>query len=106
MKKKIIIGLIFGIIAGIIDVIPMIIQKLSMDANLSAFCFWIVSGFLISTSELKVPSILKGIIISFLILIPVVIIIAWQNPKSLIPISIMTLILSGLLGFVIERFGK
>jgi hypothetical protein len=106
MKKKIIIGLIFGAIAGIIDVIPMIIQNLSMDANLSAFCFWIVSGFLISTSDLKFPSILKGIFISFLVLIPTIIIVAWQDPMSLIPISIMSLILGGLLGFMIEKFGK
>ena len=39
MKKnnKIKIGIFFGIIAGIIDIIPMIIQKLTWDANLSAF---------------------------------------------------------------------
>lgn len=39
MKKliKIKIGVISGIIAGIIDVIPMIFQKLTWDANLSVF---------------------------------------------------------------------
>lgn len=106
MKKKIIIGLIFGIIAGIIDVIPMIIQKLPMSADLSAFSLWVISGFLISTSDLKVPSILKGIIISFLVLIPALIIIAWSDLKSVIPIGVMTLILSSLLGFMIEKFGS
>jgi len=36
MRKKLIIGLFFGGIAGVIDVIPMIWQKLTWDANLSA----------------------------------------------------------------------
>ena len=106
MKKKIIFGLIFGIIAGIIDVIPMIIQKLSIDADLSAFLFWIISGFFISTSELKIPSILKGVIISILVLIPAAILVGWQDPKSLVPMSIMTIILGSLLGFIIEKFNK
>lgn len=106
MKKKIIIGLIFGIIAGLIDVIPMIIKKLPLSADLSAFSLWVISGFLISTSELKLPSMLKGIIISFLLLIPAIIIIAWSDPKSIIPIGIMTLILSSFLGLIIEKLGR
>ncbi len=49
MKKisKIKVGIIFGIIAGIIDVIPMIFLKLTRDANLSAFSMWVIAGFMI-----------------------------------------------------------
>ena len=101
--KKIIIGIMLGVAAGIIDVIPMVIQKLTIDANLSAFSLWIISGFLIATSNLKIYSALKGIIISFLVLTPALIIISWKEPMSLIPICIMTLILSSLLGFFIEK---
>ena len=104
--KKIKIGILFGIVAGIIDVIPMIIQGLTWDANLSAFFMWIIVGFLIATSNVKTNAILKGILISFLVLIPVAILIAWAEPLSLIPIFIMTLILGSLLGFCIERFGE
>ena len=106
MRKKIFFGFIFGIIAGIIDVIPMVIQKLSIDANISAFLFWVVSGFLISTSELKILPALKGIIISIMVLIPAAILVGWQDPNSLIPMSIMAIILGSLLGFMIEKFGK
>lgn len=103
-SKKIFLGLLFGIIAGIIDVIPMIIQKLSWDANLSAFSLWIISGFFIATSRLKINSILKGIIISYLILLPAAILVAWQDLKPLIPMAIMTSLLGGLLGFTIDKF--
>jgi len=104
--SKIKAGIIFGIIAGIIDVIPMIFQKLTWDANLSAFSLWVIAGFMISTSDLKINSVLKGILISFLILLPAAILIGWKEPLSLIPILIMTLILGGLLGYFINRFGE
>lgn len=104
--KKITLGMILGILAGIIDIIPMILQKLTWDANLSAFSLWIVSGFLISTSNLKINGVIKGIMTSFLVLIPCVFIIGLKEPLSLIPIVVMTLILGGLLGYLIEKFGK
>jgi len=101
--RKIKIGIILGIIAGIIDVIPMIIQKLTWDANLSAFSMWIAVGFLISTVDLKINPIIKGILTAFLVLLPTAILIGWKEPISLIPISIMTTILGGLLGFTINK---
>lgn len=104
--RKTTLGLIFGFLAGIIDLIPMIIQNLTWDANLSALSLWIIAGFLISTTNLKMNSMLKGIIISFLVLIPSAFIIGWKEPFSLLPISIMTLILGGLLGYLIDKFGK
>jgi len=104
--KKTQLGILLGIIAGIIDVIPMLLQKLTWDANLSAFSLWVISGFLIATSNLKIKGVLKGIIISFLALLPSTFLIAWQEPFSLIPITIMTLILGSALGFLIDKYGK
>ncbi len=100
------IGLIFGALAGILDVIPMILQDLSWDANLSAFSMWVIAGFFIATSSVKLNNIAKGILISLLCLIPVGVIIAAQEPMSLIPISIAILILGGLLGYSVGRFKK
>ena len=101
--KKISTGIVLGIIAGIIDVIPMIIQNLTWDANISAFMMWIVVGFFIATTEIRIPSVLKGIIIGYLVLLPSVFIIGWNDPLSLIPIFIMTTILGGLLGFSYQK---
>ncbi len=36
------IALFIGIVAGLIDVIPMILQKMDKLANLSAFTHWVV----------------------------------------------------------------
>jgi len=106
MKRKIGVGVLLGVIAGIIDVIPMIIQKISWEANLSAFMLWVICGFMIATSSIKVNSVFKGIIISFLLVIPVGIIVGSQDFTSLIPIVIMTLVLGSLLGFSINKFGE
>jgi len=106
MKKNILIGVLLGIGAGIIDLVPMILQGLTWDANLSAFFLWVVSGFMLATSNLQLPPILKGIIISFLCLLPSVFIIGWEDPFSLLPIFLMTLILGALLGYVYGKLAK
>ncbi len=101
--KKAYRGILLGTIAGIIDLIPMIFQKLTWDANISALIFWIVSGFLIATTNLKIKGIVKGIFISFLVLLPSAILIGWKEPFSLMPIFIMTLILGSALGYLIDK---
>jgi len=40
---------------------------------------------------------------AFLVLLPTAILIGWKEPVSLIPIAIMTTILGGLLGFLINK---
>jgi len=101
--NPLIIGILLGIVAGIIDVIPMVIKKLPWDANISAFIMWIVVGFFIATIDLSMSPILEGIIIAFLVLLPAAILIGWKEPKSLIPIVIMTIILGSLLGYAIPK---
>lgn len=106
MKKNIQIGVLLGIAAGIIDVIPMVVQGLTWDANISAFLLWVVSGFMLATSNLQLSPIIKGLVISLLCLVPSLPIIGWEDPISLLPIFIMTLILGSLLGFAYGKLVK
>ncbi|MBU1026222.1 MAG: hypothetical protein KKA31_00660 [Candidatus Margulisbacteria bacterium] len=101
--NKIKLGLIFGAIAGIIDVTPMVIQKLPLSADLSAFTMWVVVGLLISVTDIKINPVLKGILITFLVLSPIAIIIAEQEPMTLVPIGAMALILGSGLGYFIGK---
>lgn len=104
--KSIKTGVLAGVIAGIIDVIPMILQKLTWDANLAAFSMWVVVGFLISVTNIKIHAVLKGILMAFLVLLPSAILIGWKEPLSLIPILVMTTILGGALGFSIVKIAS
>jgi len=99
-------GTALGVIAGIIDITPMMIQKLPIHAILSAFSMWVVLGFLVNTSTLKINGVLKGLLLSFLVLLPTAILIGQGEPVSLIPISIMTVILGALLGFASGKIVK
>ena len=103
MKKNIIKGIRLGVVVGIIDVIPMLMQRLTWDANISAFLMWVAIGFILSITELKMNTILKGIMILVLVLLPAAILIGWKEPVSLVPIIIMTTILGGALGYLIHR---
>lgn len=104
--KRIKYGIGFGIIAGIVDVIPMIAQNLSWDSNLSAFTMWVVIGFILSITDLPIKGALKGILIAYPMILPCAILVAGQDPMSLVPILIMTLILGSLLGYSLDKFGK
>lgn len=106
MKKRIVIGLVFGVLAGIIDVVPMIIQKLTWDANISAFSLWVVCGLLIAITEIKIHPVLKGLVLAFALLLPCAVIIGWKEPFSLIPVFIMTAVLGSALGYTIEKLGR
>jgi hypothetical protein len=100
---KVIRGIALGLLAGVIDVIPMVMMGLTWDANLSAFAHWVIAGFIISTSKLKLSPALKGLVISSLMLVPVGILVGWNDPLSLIPMLVMTVILGSLLGYFIEK---
>lgn len=104
--KKIRFGIISGIVAGIIDVIPMVFQKLTWNANISALTFWIIAGFFISSTNLNSRGPAKGVIISLILLVPLAFIIGWQEPTVLIPIITMNVILGAVLGYTIDKFGK
>jgi len=97
-------GTLFGAIAGIIDVIPMIIMGLSWDADLSAFSLWWISGLLIAATDLPVKGWLKGLVISFLVLLPSAILIGAKDPANLVPIGAMTLVLGSCLGYCIGKY--
>ncbi|MBU1911717.1 MAG: hypothetical protein ABID61_00210 [Candidatus Micrarchaeota archaeon] len=103
LRNKIHKGILLGAIAGVIDVVPMILQNLTWDANLSAFVHWVIAGFVISTSDLKMKGPVKGLVISALLAIPIMILVGWSDPVSIIPIGIMTVILGSLLGYLIDK---
>lgn len=104
--KNIKLGILLGFAAGIVDIIPMMVEQLTWDAIISALSMWVVVGIFISTIDWKLNAILKGIIIALLVLLPSAFIIGWKDPILLVPIFSMTLILGGTLGFSIAKINK
>ncbi|MFA6548676.1 MAG: hypothetical protein WCT39_01920 [Candidatus Margulisiibacteriota bacterium] len=98
--KKILYGLLIGALAGILDVIPMLLQKLPWEADLSAFMLWLAVGVLVMVTDIKINKVLKGVLVAFLVLLSPAVIIAAQEPFSLLPVAVMTLLLGSIVGYL------
>ena len=91
--NNILIALTIGIIAGIIDVVPMIIKKLDKVSNLSAFAHWVILGLIIPFVDWNIEPWLKGLILGELSAIPIMIMVYPKDKKALIPMIIFSAIL-------------
>lgn len=90
-------SILIGLVTGAIDVAPMIAKKLPKSASISAFLQYLFLSIIIVNIDL--PHIswwLEGGIISLMMSIPIVIIIAQSDKKS-IPIIIANAIVLGTL---------
>jgi hypothetical protein len=96
-------SLVIGVIAGALDVLPMIAQSLAWNANLSAFLHWVFLGIIIAYIEFGVKGWLKGLIIALASAIPFVLI---TGVDSVIPIVLMSAVLGVLVGIATEKFAK
>ena len=97
--KSVLIALVIGIVAGLIDVIPMILQKMDKNANASAFVHWVVLGLIIPFVHWNLTPWLKGVIIAELSAIPVLFMVIPHDKKALFPIVIMSAILGAGVGW-------
>ena len=104
--KNIFIALIIGFSAAIIDVVPMIIQRIDKSSCISAFIHWIVLGLIIPYVNWDIQPWLKGIIIAELSVLPILVIVFTKEPKSIIPIIIFSAILGAAVGLDGARFIK
>jgi hypothetical protein len=90
---------IIGIAAGVIDVIPMIIQKLDKRATISAFLqYFFVSIIIVNIDLPHVVWWLQGGLISVALALPVVVLVASEDRKAVPIILSMAAILGTLIG--------
>ena len=104
--KKLWISLSIGFAAGIIDVSPMVAQKLNIYACLSAFVFWLVMGIVISYAVMPLKGWLKGLVIAEISSLPIVIIVFASEPASVLIILTMSAILGSLIGHFTAKYAN
>jgi len=104
--KRTQLGIVLGVIIGIIDIIPMIFQKMPCDANFSAFFHWVILGYLISITNVNLKGYIKGLLLAVITMIPIAFLVWWNNYAAIIPMTVSTLVFGLLLGFLIEKYGE
>lgn len=100
---KIFKALLLGLAAGIIDVIPMILQGLPWEANVSALLHWLSLGIIITYARMPLSNWASGMLIALLTGIPIAILNYPNDPASVIPIITFSVVLGGLLGYTSDR---
>ena len=97
---KAIFALIIGLIAGGIDILPMVKNEQIPRASIwFVFAQWTLIGFLTPYVEWPMASWLKGILLGILAMIPVAILSSQRNPKAVPRILISAIPLGAAVGF-------
>jgi len=92
-------SVLIGIVAGIVDIIPMIVQKLDKRATISAFLQYFFVAIIIVHIDL--PYIvwwLQGGLISVALALPVVVLVTKEDKKAVPIILTMAAVLGTLIG--------
>lgn len=97
-------ALFIGLIAGLVDVIPMIIQKLDKTSCISAFIHYFALGTIIPFVDWDIEPWFKGMIISVIMSLPVMIVVYSKDKKAIAPMIIFALILGAGIGIAGSKF--
>lgn len=93
------ISVVIGIVAGVIDIIPMILQKLDKRATISAFLqYFFVSIIIVNIDLPHVVWWLEGGLISFALALPVVCLVSKEDKKAVSIILTVAFVLGTLIG--------
>ena len=104
--KKIIVSFGIGILAGLLDLIPLVLVKAPLLNMASIVMFWIVTSIFVGQIKLLKNSLLNGLVLSTLNMVPMVMVIYTINPKDFFPMLSMAILLGPLVGYLNGRYFK
>lgn len=97
--KTFLLTCLIGMIAGAIDILPMIKMKLDRHSIASAFVFYFILPFVILDIDLfGLVWWLKGGVTGLAMALPIIIMVAKEDKKSAPPMLIMSAVLGTLIG--------
>ena len=97
--KTFLLTCLIGMIAGAIDILPMIKMKLDRHSIASAFVFYFILPFVILDIDLfGLVWRLKGGVTGLAMALPIIIMVAKEDKKSAPPMLIMSAVLGTLIG--------
>jgi hypothetical protein len=92
--RNLLLILLIGIISGIIDILPMLKMKLDIHSVASAFIFYLIMPFIILNINLfGMAWWLKGAITAVMMAVPIIILVAKTETKSVIPMLVTAVVM-------------
>ncbi len=104
--NKMIIVLGIGFIAGVLDLIPLVMVNAPLFNMLSIVSFWLVTAYIVSISKIVQNKTINGLLISVLLMVPMALAVSATNPKDFLPMFFMAIVLGPLVGFCIGKLVK
>jgi len=96
--KTLFIALFLGMLAGIIDILPMIRQKVNKYSIAAIFIQWVLIALVVYFINWDISSWLKGLVIAELGMLPFMIQAGYRNKKSILPTFVFAAVLGIFLG--------
>jgi hypothetical protein len=97
--NTLLLSVIIGVVAGTIDIAPMIAQKLDKQSTISAFLQYLFVAIIIVNIDLPyITWWLEGALISLALALPMVVLISATDKKAVPVILTMAVILGTLIG--------
>ena len=91
--REVFVALGIGIVAGAIDIVPMVRQKIHKASILCVFAQWVFIGLIIPFVDWGFEPWIKGLVLGELGMIPIMLLAYGRVKKSPIPIIIFSAIL-------------
>jgi hypothetical protein len=96
---KLLLSVIIGLVAGVVDTIPMIVQKLPGYSTVSAFFhYFFVSIVIVNIDLPHIPWWLEGGLLSFALMIPMLIHVGHTDKKPVPIIAANAIVIGTLVG--------
>ena len=98
---KLLFSIILGLVIGIIDIVPMIIKKLPKYSTIAAFFhYFFVTIVIVNIDIPYIPWWLKGGLLGFLLMIPMLIHVGHTDKKPLLIITVNAIVLGSAAGII------
>ena len=106
MKHKLLVSLLIGVLAAIIDITPGVIRGIDLRITLTGFSFWVLMGPTIAFIVLPMKDWLKGLVVASLLSIPGTIIMSLVEPSTVLPMFLLAIALGAMIGYLTGRYAK
>lgn len=94
--------IVLGVVAGTVDVLPMVLRGMNWREAAVPFVHWVVTTVLIASVAWPLHPALRGALVAFLTSLPTLIRYSNSQPGSVVPVFIMSLVIGSAVGMIIS----